>query len=145
MNPHLSLCGMRCDLCLAYTPNLEANPENAQRISDGWEKYFGFRIPPEEIHCDGCTTAGNPTLDSGCAVRPCVIEHGLENCAGCEDYVCEKLQGILVDFDGKQKEYGQPIPEEDRRLFIFPYENKDRLEAIHQINKNNPAGSSAGP
>jgi hypothetical protein len=132
MEPILSLCGMRCDLCLAYQPNLDAHPENAQLISDGWETYFGFRIPPEDIHCDGCFTTGNATLDSGCDVHPCVIERGLENCAGCEAYVCEKLEGRLTRFEAIQAKFDSPIPEEDRRLFIFPYENADRLEAIRK-------------
>jgi len=133
MEPVLSLCGMRCDLCLAYLPNVEAHPENRQLISDGWHKYFGFRIPPEKIQCGGCFTHGNPTLDAECPVRPCVIEHDLENCAGCEDYVCEKLQGILINFESKQEEFGGPIPEEDRRLFILPYENAARLAALRKL------------
>jgi hypothetical protein len=130
MEPIITLCGMRCDLCLAYQPNLDAHPENAQRISDGWETYFGFRIPPEAVHCDGCFTTGAPTLDSSCDVRPCVIERGLANCAGCEAYICEKLAGRLTRFDAIQAKFDAPIPEEDRRLFIFPYENADRLAAI---------------
>ena len=54
MEPILTRCGYRCDLCLAYWPNITANPANRQKLSDGWFKYFGFRIPPEEIQCDGC-------------------------------------------------------------------------------------------
>ena len=49
MKEILSRCGYRCDLCLAYRPHIEAYPEDRQRLSDGWFKYFGFRIPPEEI------------------------------------------------------------------------------------------------
>ncbi len=116
----ITLCGMRCDLCLAYQANLDVHPENAQRISDGWETCFGFRIPPEAVHCDGCFTTGDPTLDSGCDVRPCVIERGLENCAGCEDYLCEKRAGRLTRFDAIRTKFAAPIPEKDRRLFTFP-------------------------
>ncbi|MDY6872824.1 MAG: DUF3795 domain-containing protein [Chloroflexota bacterium] len=130
MEPVLSLCGMRCDLCLAYHPNLVAHPENAQFLSDGWEKYFGFQIPPEQIHCDGCFATGNPTLDDECPVRPCVTERGLADCAACEDYVCKKLEQRLTRFEDIQAKFDAPIPEEDRRLFILPYENADRLKAI---------------
>ena len=29
-----------------------------------------------------------------CEVRKCTIDRGLENCAYCEDYGCEKLQKV---------------------------------------------------
>jgi len=44
MEAIITRCGYRCDLCLAYKPNIEAHPENRQILSDGWYKYFGFRI-----------------------------------------------------------------------------------------------------
>ena len=132
MDPIISLCGMRCDLCIAYKPNVEAHPENQQLLSDGWHKYFGFRIPPEEIICEGCFLNTNETLDKTCQVRPCVIERNIPNCAACEEYICKKLDSILVDFNDMQAKFSQPIPETDRRLFIFPYENKQRLEDLHK-------------
>ena len=132
MDPIISLCGMRRDLCLAYRPNVEAHPENQQLISDGWYKYFGFRIPPEDILCDGCFLEGNETLDSECPIRPCVIEHGVANCAACDSYICDKLADILVDFDEMQAKFDQPIPEVDRKWFIFQYENKQRLAELRQ-------------
>jgi hypothetical protein len=132
MEPKLSYCGMRCDLCLAYEPNLNAHPQNRQRLSDGWHQYFGFRIPPEEIFCAGCRMTEKMTLDKDCPVRPCVIERGLEHCARCDDYICEKLRERLVDFDQMQKEHGQPIPQSDRQRYIFPYENAHRLEELRR-------------
>jgi hypothetical protein len=130
MEPILSFCGMRCDLCLAYRPNITAHPENRQRLSDGWHKYFGFRIPPEEIRCDGCRATESATLDKECPVRPCAIARELEHCAQCEDYICENLQGILVDFESIQQKYDQPIPQADRQRFILPYENAQRLSNL---------------
>ncbi|MBN2045067.1 MAG: DUF3795 domain-containing protein [Anaerolineales bacterium] len=131
MDPILTRCGYRCDLCLAYRPNVERNPANQQKLSDGWFKYFGFRLPPETIFCDGCMAVGNPHLiDSACPVRPCVLSRGLENCAGCEDYICEKLAERLVDFESLLQKAGGAISEEDRACFLFPYENRPRLETI---------------
>jgi len=132
VDPIISCCGMRCDLCLAFQPNIDSHPENREIISDGWHKYFGFCIPPEHIHCMGCFTGGEATLDNECAVHPCVSSRGLVNCAQCEDYICKKLENILVTFEEMQSKFEKPIPPEDRRRFIFPYENKDRLEAIRQ-------------
>jgi len=132
MEPLLSYCGMRCDLCLAFTPNAAQHSKNRQILSDGWHEYFGFRIPPEDIHCHGCRSTAIATLDEMCPVRPCVIERELAHCGRCEDYGCEKLQERLVDFDQLQSEYGRPIPPADRERFILPYENAQRLEALRE-------------
>jgi len=75
--------------------------------------------------------ADNPKLiDQGCPVRPCVIERGLDNCSQCQDYVCEKLAQRLVAYEDVRQRVGVEIPEEDRRCFIRPYENKKRLDAL---------------
>lgn len=137
MEPILSYCGMRCDLCLAFKPNLTKHPENRQILSDGWHEYFGFRIPPEEIYCNGCRDNANLTLDENCPVRPCVTAKKLENCAQCEDMICkdmicETLKERLVDFEELQRDYGRPIPPADRIRFIFPYENAHRLEELRK-------------
>jgi hypothetical protein len=126
----LSRCGYRCDLCLAYRPNVQANPSNQQNLSDGWHKYFGFRIPPEKIMCDGCMADDPHLVDNACPVRPCVIERALRNCAGCADYECERLAERLVNYEDVAARFGSPIPEEDRARFIAPYENKQRLEEL---------------
>lgn len=129
MEPILTRCGFRCDLCLAYRPNVERDPSNRHKLSDGWFKYFGFRIPPEQIACDGCLTEGGTLLDEGCPVRPCVIEQGLENCSQCEEYICEKLRQRLVQYEEMRASAGGEIPEDDYQSFIRPYENKRRLDA----------------
>jgi hypothetical protein len=130
MDPILSRCGYRCDLCLAYQPNIAAHPENAQLLSDGWFTYFGFRIPAEKINCPGCLSDSVETLDTGCPVRPYVTGRGLDICASCTDYACEKLIERLVTFEDMQIKAGSPIPEDDPMNFIFPYENKVRLDTL---------------
>ena len=135
MEELLSRCGYRCDLCLAYRPNIEKNPANRQILSDGWFKYFGFRIQPDNIICDGCLSDQPKTIDQGCTVRPCVNEKGLENCGSCDQYICEKLKARIVEFKTTRERLQQDIPEEDRKRFILPYENKLRLERIRAREK----------
>ena len=117
-------------MCLAYRPNVEADPAHQKALSDGWHKYFDFRLPPEEIICEGCVADNPQPIDSACPVRPCANERGLENCAYCADYGCEKLAKRLVTYEEIAERIGEPIPEEDRARFIAPYENKARLEAL---------------
>ena len=128
----LTRCGYRCDLCLAYRLNIKKN-DRRQMLSDGWHMYYGFRISPDNIICDGCMSGENPTLiDASCPVRPCVMAQSYENCAHCGDYVCDKLKERIADYDEIQKRHGKPIPERDYENFIKPYESKERLEKIRR-------------
>jgi hypothetical protein len=133
VEPMLTRCGYRCDLCLAYQPNILENPSNRQKLSDGWYKYFGFRLLPEEIYCDGCMADNPKLIDKGCPVRPCVTEKGLDNCAQCEQYVCEKLTERLVVYEEVRHRVGAEIPEDDYRCFIQAYENRQRLDALRAV------------
>ncbi len=130
MEPILTRCGYRCDLCLAYRPNVEKDSSNQQRLSDGWHKYFGFRLPASEICCDGCMAENPRLIDKACPVRPCVIERRLKNCSHCEHYVCEKLKERLVVYEEVKQRIKAEIPETDYASFIRPYENKRRLDEL---------------
>jgi hypothetical protein len=132
MDELLSRCGFRCDLCMAYRLNVESHPENRQLLSDGWFKYFGFHIQPENIICDGCLSDQCITLDKDCRVRPCVMDKGLDNCGLCEIFGCDKLKERLVTFEGIQAHFTEPIPDEDRERFIRPYENAILFKAIRR-------------
>lgn len=132
MQAILSKCGFRCDLCLAYEPNIESHPENREILSDGWHTYFGFRILPEDIFCPGCSADGEPTLDKECPVRPCATSREILHCGVCDDYICDKLTQRLITFDEIQAKFSQPIPKLDRRQFIRPYENVQRLTKLRQ-------------
>lgn len=138
MEAILSRCGFRCDLCLAFRPNVEAQPENRDVLSDGWFSYFGFRVPPEQIICDGCWAEDGQLIDSSCPVRACVSARSLQNCAGCGDYACDLLRERLVDGSAVAARAGSPVPPEDWEKFIRPYENKRRLEQLHSDSAGRP-------
>jgi hypothetical protein len=135
MEPIVTRCGYRCDLCLAYRPNVEGDGANQQKLSDGWFKYFGFRLPPEQIVCDGCMAADPKLIDDSCPVRPCVMEKGLDNCAQCDQYACERLKERLVVYEDVRKRIDAEIPEDDYLCFIRPYENKRRLDSLRASEK----------
>ena len=130
MKPILTRCGFRCDLCLAYKPRIEKNPQDKQKLSDGWFKYFGFRIPAEKITCDGCMATTSNLLDKECPVRPCVIEKGFAHCGKCDSYICEKLKERIVVLEDIKTKVNEEISKEDYRCFIRPYENKKRLDVL---------------
>ncbi|NTW43723.1 MAG: DUF3795 domain-containing protein [Anaerolineaceae bacterium] len=131
--PIMSRCGYRCDLCLAYEPNVIDHPENQRILSAGWHEYFGLSIPPEKILCDGCMTDNPSLIDQDCPVRPCALSKEILNCGDCEDYGCDKLRQRWVIFGEIASQVTKEIPEEDRKRFIFPYENKDRIDEIRRL------------
>ena len=132
MKDIITYCGYRCNLCLAYKDNVKSEKDK-QKFSDGLFKYFGFRMDPEECYCEGCRkdeTKDPKPLDTNCPVRPCAIEKEMENCANCENYICNKLRKRIVEYEKVAARYGKPIPEEDYNNFIKPYENKKVLDEI---------------
>ena len=125
-------CGYRCDLCPAFKDNVRG-PEHQQWVSDGWHKYYGFRIPADSICCDGCWTEDSAypnRIDTDCPVCPCVIEKGLESCAQCNEYICERLRQRLVDGKEVLAKAEQPIPPEEFNAFVRAYDNRQRLKQM---------------
>ncbi|KAB3538571.1 DUF3788 family protein [Alkaliphilus pronyensis] len=125
----LTRCGYRCDLCLAYKENIEKE-DKRQLLSDGWFKFFGFRIEPDDIYCEGCISSDCLTanlIDDGCPVRPCVIKRGYENCSQCDDFICEKLEERAVRLESIQEEAQEKIKRNEYHGCIKPYENIKRL------------------
>jgi hypothetical protein len=122
-NRIVARCGYRCDLCPAYRDNIRG-PADQQRTSDGWFKYYGFRISPEQICCDGCLDERPAAcrIDRECPVRPCVMALGIETCGACRKPDCEHFKWREVTRESVEKRIGQSISTEDYRRFVLPYE-----------------------
>jgi hypothetical protein len=132
MEEKISFCGFRCDLCPAYKDNITCD-EDRKKVSDGWFKHYGFRIPHEEICCDGCLAddIDNPRrIDSECQVRSCAMKRGLPNCAHCDDFICERLSEKIIDIKKIAKRVGGYIAPDDYEKFVRPYDSKGMLEDI---------------
>lgn len=86
-----SKCGMRCDLCLIYCPNVQENDRRKEICIVYSKIYPGYEPDPDAIICDGCSCKKeNPVLlDPACKARKCVLEKGFEHCGYCDDYPCE--------------------------------------------------------
>lgn len=126
----LTKCGYRCDLCLAYRENV-ARKDEREKLSDGWFRIYGFRIPADEIVCEGCVSGANPRLiDINCPVRPCTIAKNLSSCAECDDFVCGKLSSRIVDRAKLEKEAGRAFTEAESTNFVLPYESRPRLARL---------------
>lgn len=129
MEQIIAKCGYRCDLCPAYETNLKSDVDK-QRMSDAWARYCGFQVPPEQIQsCPGCIVRG---ADPTCTVRPCAIEKDVENCAHCEQFVCDKLKAKVNFVEENVKVDLSDIPEDDYNLFIKPFISNEYLNKIRE-------------
>jgi hypothetical protein len=134
----IARCGFRCDLCLIYRDNLKKDPQNRQRFRDALEKYYGDKLTLEQCYCDGCLTddGENPVrITTDCKVRPCVIARGIENCAYCDRYFCPDVARKFIERRKVEERYGAPIPEEDYKAFVLPYESRQVLDKIRRKRK----------
>jgi predicted transcriptional regulator YdeE len=113
----IARCGNACHLCSAYAANVHSD-EDKQKVSDVWEKYFGFFVPPEMIYCAGCIDSFEPG-DKDCPVRPCAMQKDLANCGYCQDFPCDRLK-TRVQPPEKLAELFSKMPPEDYDKFVKP-------------------------
>ena len=91
MDKIFSKCGMRCDLCLLYRPNVQEK-DRREEICRVYGKMFeGYNPDPKTVICDGCSCeAENHVLfDPTCKTRKCVVDKGLVHCGYCDRYPCD--------------------------------------------------------
>ena len=129
MKTHIAKCGYRCDLCPAFKPELtEADKADFSRA---FKKYYEFEVPPDQIHfCTGCQSSDIPN-DKECPVFPCCREKGIDNCAYCDDFGCDKLKqrmDVVEEIAEKQTD----IPPEDYEKYFKPFLSRQTLMEIRQ-------------
>ena len=85
-----------CTECSAYVATQNNDLVALQRVADEWNAQLGSSLTAEECVCDGCLGDGRRIgYCRTCEVRACALVRGLENCAYCADYGCEKLEGFF--------------------------------------------------
>lgn len=112
MDKIFSRCGMRCDLCLIYRPNVEKQDRRTE-ICSVWKKIWqDFAPDPNTIICDGCRCDSEDAVlfSPECTARKCVIEKGCVHCGYCEQYPCadfpaEPTQEEVINKIEKEKQW----------------------------------------
>ena len=126
MEEILGHCGFRCDLCAVSGDDLAAK----QMIIDGWKKFFGMEgFTVEQAQCGGCFEGTG--LAEKCPVRICADEKGVENCAHCDAFMCEKLEPYM----GSKEEFMERfdnVSETEYRICLLPFESRSRLMKIRE-------------
>lgn len=129
-------CGFNCGHCVAYKENVKTK-QDRKRGSDGWKKYYNFRLSLDRMYCDGCQTPDeeNPVLlNPACITRRCAQKNRVETCAHCSEYkACMHELRIFSQEITREKieaRRGAPIPEKDYIAFVEPFEHLNHLEQI---------------
>ncbi len=91
----IGYCGYNCHLCAARS----GDPSVRQKLVEGWRKIFGLEdYTAENVRCDGCLSGGT-TADKNCKARPCAMERGVENCAYCDEFPCDRMKHLVASRD----------------------------------------------
>lgn len=114
-----AMCGCRCALCKAYTPNAEKNDQR-HILAEMWNKHYGVD-PSVMDSCDGC--ANNPS-DENCPVRKCVLDKGLNHCGDCGDFPCNVFHQRGGSFPEEKK---NDFDMNEYNAYIHAYDNETRL------------------
>jgi hypothetical protein len=126
VDERIGYCGYDCGLCAARSDD----PAVRQRLVDGWRKYFGHQgYTAENVRCDGCRADGR-LADKSCKARPCAKERGVESCALCDDFPCDKVRPLFATREGMLV-FTYPgtsgIPQEEYDLCMRQFESLPRL------------------
>jgi hypothetical protein len=126
MEEMIGYCGYSCHLCAARSDD----PAVRQKLVDGWRKIFGHQMyTAENVKCDGCLSNGR-LADKQCKARPCAIERGMENCAYCDEFVCDKVKNLLAGREAMLVFYQSRLAlltEEEYRLCMRQFESMPNL------------------
>jgi Protein of unknown function (DUF3795) len=100
----IAYCGLDCDKCPAFLATQNGDMEELAVVAARWSSATGREITAENILCDGCRSGGERinTFCSVCEIRECAVGRGIETCASCEEYACERLSGFPA-FQGEGK------------------------------------------
>ena len=98
MDKMVAYCGLVCTDCEAYIAT-QANDLAAleQMAARAREQFNNPDITVESASCDGCLSSSERLCGYcfECQVRACGMERDVVNCAYCDDYACEKLEGFF--------------------------------------------------
>ena len=95
MKKMVACCGLDCLVCPAYIATSKNNSEEIDKIAKEWSNE-SMSFTPADIYCEGCTHEGRHfKWCMECPIRLCCIDKEIDNCAFCEDYICDNLQNSI--------------------------------------------------
>ena len=104
METIIAYCGIDCSACPAYVATQKDDFEELKKVAEQWSN-DSMSFKPEDIYCDGCNTGKRIFIwCSECPTKECCSGKQLENCAYCDEYICDILKKSLENNDSASKE-----------------------------------------
>ena len=93
----IGVCGIVCSECGAYLATKKDDEALRKKTAKEWSKMFGAKVKPSDIVCVGCTATKGKHFHycAECELRACGHKKKAKNCAHCNLYACEKLEGFF--------------------------------------------------
>jgi hypothetical protein len=88
---NISFCGIDCNACPAYIASQANDTAKLAEVVKNWNSEE-FPLDDGDVQCDGCHAERVAKFVPQCTTRQCGLENGVENCAQCDEYVCDKLE-----------------------------------------------------
>lgn len=132
-------CGFTCSSCAAYKDNVKTKKQR-QRGSEAWKRFYGFKLKPENMYCDGCQVPDEKNKSKllkymrACSIRVCAFKNKIKTCAHCSQYH-QCMYNLVIFYSGVnrksvEKHVGTPISDRDYHDFVEPFENRTHLKKI---------------
>jgi hypothetical protein len=92
----IAYCGLNCSKCEALIATREDDDAKREETARKWSKLYRTNIEADQINCQGCISNG-PRFShcDVCDIRHCCSSKGVDNCASCGDYICDKLSAFI--------------------------------------------------
>jgi hypothetical protein len=92
----IAYCGIHCPECPAYIATQKDDDGLRADCAKLWTVQFKHEIGPAQINCTGCKSEAKRFFFCRiCGIRKCAVEKGVETCAACADFACEKLEDLM--------------------------------------------------
>jgi len=88
-----AFCGLTCTECPALIATRAGDEEALAKVAEQWSAEFDAPLTADDCRCDGCLSTTGPWMShcAECGIRACAVEKGVETCAHCTDYGCDRL------------------------------------------------------
>ena len=93
----IACCGLECSECEGFLATQLDDDNKRAEVAKQWSARYDTDIKPAHINCDGCRSDGRKFFYCSdiCELRKCCIEKDVANCAACDMYTCDKLEGFF--------------------------------------------------
>jgi hypothetical protein len=102
MTESVAYCGLICHTCPIYVATRQEKKEDQVKMRAEivrlCHEHYGLNYLLEDItDCDGCRTASGRLFSAStkCPIRKCAKQKGVETCAHCAEYACERLEAVF--------------------------------------------------